>query len=168
MVLLGDAAGRLSLASYGSREGPSKPIVRNLGVVRFGRDGSATALELTHCHLVIQTSPASTLSYLDNGHVFVGSQCGDCQIIRLQVDKISQGKGKRKATDLKQIEEEDAGEAENTRGFTTVGMWANIAPVLDFCVVEGEGGGSVSSTFECASLDHETEIWVSAHYRLKS
>lgn len=63
MVLLGDAAGRLSLVSYGSREGPSKPIVRNLGVVRFGQDEPVTALELirfpwlsrphllAHCHI---------------------------------------------------------------------------------------------------------------------
>jgi hypothetical protein len=34
VVLLADAAGRLSLVSYASREGPSKPIVRSLGVVR--------------------------------------------------------------------------------------------------------------------------------------
>jgi hypothetical protein len=95
-------------------------------------------------------SPASTLSYLDNCHVFVGSQCGDCQIIRLQADKIFQSKGKRKATGLTEIEEEH-GDLENLAldvhrtAFTAVDTWANIAPVLDFCVVEGEGGGSVSA-----------------------
>lgn len=34
VVLLGDSAGKLSLISYGTNEGLSKPIVRNLGVVR--------------------------------------------------------------------------------------------------------------------------------------
>ena len=97
----------------------------------------------------MQVSPASTLSYLDNGHIFVGSQCGDCQMIRLHADHIFHSKGKRKATDLTQIEEED-GDLKNLSlndqrsALTTVDSWANIAPVLDFCVVEGEGGGSVS------------------------
>ena len=33
IVLLGDAAGRLSLVASTSNDGPSKPIMRNLGVV---------------------------------------------------------------------------------------------------------------------------------------
>jgi hypothetical protein len=64
-------------------------------------------------------------------------------------DSIVQGKGKRKGTDLMQIEEEDpetvAAESDEERqGFSMVDAWPNIGPVLDFCVLESEGGGAVS------------------------
>jgi hypothetical protein len=97
----------------------------------------------------IKISPPTCITYLDNGHVFVGSQCGDSQVLRLIPDSVSQGKGKRKATNLMQIEEEngesavDAADSER-QGFVPVAAWPNIGPVLDFCLVEGEGGGAVS------------------------
>jgi hypothetical protein len=51
--------------------------------------------------------------------------------------------------DLMQIDEDEEGpvlgpvKGGNT-GFVQVDSWPNIAPVMDFCVVQGEGGGSVS------------------------
>jgi hypothetical protein len=97
----------------------------------------------------MKISPPTCMTYLDNGHVFIGSQCGDSQIIRLLADSLSQGKGKRKATNLIQIEEEDEGSAvdvvdSDRQGITVVAAWPNIGPVLDFCLVDSEGGGAVS------------------------
>lgn len=70
-------------------------------------------------------------------------------MLRLIPDSVSQGKGKRKATNLMQIEEEDGESAVDAadlegQGFVPVVAWPNIGPVLDFCLVEGEGGGAVS------------------------
>ena len=119
--------------------------------------------------LSIKISPPTCITYLDNGHVFIGSQCGDSQVVRLMAESVSQGKGKRKASNLMQIEEEDGESAVDAtdserQGFVPVAAWPNIGPVLDFCLVEGEGGGAVSLM---ASFTHKAVTYGPA-FRPKS
>lgn len=67
--------------------------------------------------LVGTTSKASTLVYLDSGHVFVGSHSGDSQVV-----KIEEG------------------------GLTVLQTFDNIAPILDFTIMDlGRGNDSGQS-----------------------
>eukprot|EP01114_Cavostelium_apophysatum_P022802 TRINITY_DN8377_c0_g1_i1.p1 TRINITY_DN8377_c0_g1~~TRINITY_DN8377_c0_g1_i1.p1 ORF type:complete len:965 (-),score=280.18 TRINITY_DN8377_c0_g1_i1:487-3381(-) len=81
-----------------------------------------------------ETSSASTLSYLDNGVVFVGSSHGDSQLISLVAEKDENG------SFLKILE-----------------SYTNLGPIVDFCVVdlERQGQGQVvscSGAFKDGSL----------------
>lgn len=103
-------------------------------------------------------SPPSSLVYLDAGHLFIGSACGDSLVARLRPGQPSApsaspgrigarpiptpGKGKGRARD----DEEETGWAivEETvdRGSVDVReRWLNLAPIKDFCTVEEETGG---------------------------
>lgn len=100
-----------------------------------------------------QVSPASCISYLDAGLVFIGSESGDCQIIRLEIGSQPSAlssrtaKGKGKATGLSGIREEtmEPSSSGGSTSLTLMDSWANLAPIKDFCIVPedttgGEGG----------------------------
>jgi len=91
--LVGDVDGRLSML-----------ILRH-----NGRDIRALQLEED----LGVTSKASTLSYLDNAYVYVGSAAGDSQLICLKSEKQANGSY-----------------------FQEVKRDVNLGPILDFCVVD--------------------------------
>ncbi|KAI9016775.1 CPSF A subunit region-domain-containing protein [Hyaloraphidium curvatum] len=64
------------------------------------------------------TSAPSCLVYLDNGHVFVGSHYGDSQLVRLLDEK------------------DDSGEL-----LETLDKYTNLAPILDFAVMDSDKQG---------------------------
>jgi len=72
----------------------------------------------------VQTSCASSIAYLDNGVVFVGSLFGDSQLIRLLPEKDEKGS---------HVE--------------VLNAYANLGPILDFVAVDlerqGQGQGQV-------------------------
>ncbi|GAB0498469.1 hypothetical protein MMPV_009813 [Pyropia vietnamensis] len=113
--LLGDHKGQLSMLILESS--PMAPgIVTRLSMEPLG-----------------ETSIPSTLSYLDNGFVFVGSHFGDSQLVRLR----------SQAADNAYVE--------------VVEHFQNLGPIVDFCVVdlERQGQGQVvtcSGAFKDGSL----------------
>jgi DNA damage-binding protein 1 len=129
-VILGDKQGRLSVLTY--------PIE--------GHRASAS--------LAGTVSPPSCISYLDAGIVFIGSESGDCEIIRLALGSSSTEplarsptKGKGKAVELTGIQEEGATTSSRGTSFTLIDTWTNVAPIKDFCVVSeetygGDGGAN--------------------------
>ena len=71
-------------------------------------------------------SPPATLSYLDNGVVFVGSSCGDSQLVRIHPQPLS--------------------DADPDNMVEVLETYLNLGPVVDFVVVdlERQGQGQVS------------------------
>ncbi|KAJ9097586.1 hypothetical protein QFC21_004620 [Naganishia friedmannii] len=134
-VLIGDRQGRLSVLAY--------PLGGN----------RATA------SLLGTVSPPSCISYLDAGCAFMGSESGDCQVVRLEFGSQAAGsgsdtsvgaKGKGKSLQLTGIREEPMDidttpqPKHSTTGYTVIDTWTNIAPVKDFCVVSEQGGAANS------------------------
>lgn len=99
-------------------------------------------------------SPPSCISYLDAGLIFIGSESGDCDIIRLDLGSStpesltrSPTKGKGKAIELAGIQEEGPTSSTSGLGITVIDTWTNVAPIKDFCVVSeetygGDGGAN--------------------------
>jgi len=92
---------------------------------------------VSHLHLepLGTTSISSTLSYLDNGVVFIGSQVGDSQLIKLTEEKSS----------------------ETNAYFEVLDAYTNLSPIVDMCVVdvEKQGQGQIvtcSGAFKDGSL----------------
>ncbi len=80
-------------------------------------------------------SASSTLSYLDNGVVFVGSKVGDSQLIKLTEEK----------------------KPETGAYFELYDSFTNLGPIVDFCVVDLERQGqcqivTCSGAFKDGSL----------------
>uniref|UniRef100_A0A7N0V764 DNA damage-binding protein 1 n=1 Tax=Kalanchoe fedtschenkoi TaxID=63787 RepID=A0A7N0V764_KALFE len=102
----------------------------HLLVVTHDKD-KVTGLKL---ELLGETSIPSTISYLDNGYVYVGSSYGDSQLIKLNLHPDSKG------------------------SFVEVlERFVNLGPIVDFCVVdlERQGQGQVvtcSGAFKDGSL----------------
>lgn len=170
-VLLGDEAGRLTAVGWefdrtasegGARHGSVRVSKVDLGSVRNERGSRAND----------QSSPPSSLTYLDAAHVFLSSACGDSAVIRLDLSHepsspvspsvhssaraIPARRGKGKA---RQEEEEDWAvvlEDGQVGEIDTLERWMNLAPVKDFCTVEEEGGGVVSWVEEWADI---SRIW---------
>lgn len=115
------------------------------------------------------TSPASSLTRIGPSHLFCASANGDSSLISFQVpppgpptspisptssprsSRKAKGKGKETADAV--ISNISVGEP--ARGAVqTLERWMNLAPVKDFCVVEEDGGGSVShsSLFDSIQL----------------
>lgn len=108
--LLGDQAGNLHLLwmDYDKEKGMTDMKLELLGQVHI-------SLLCSNC----QTSIASTISYLDNGVVFIGSTYGDSQLIKLNNSKDS----------------EDTVELLET--------FTNLGPIVDFAVVDLDRQGQV-------------------------
>lgn len=84
--------------------------------------------------LLGETSAASTISYLDNGCVYVGSSYGDSQLIKLHLQPDNRG-----------------------QYVEVLQRFVNLGPIVDFCVVdlERQGQGQVvtcSGAFKDGSL----------------
>ena len=167
-VLLSDENGRLTAIGWeldGSQNGDQNASVRvkkiNMGKVR---DASCSIL-------TVQSSPASSLSYFNSGHLFLSSACGDSLLLRLKLPSpqssspvspsvgaaarnIIARKGKGRA-----LEDEDGGswsvvEEDESKGRLEVReRWMNLAPVKDFCVVQEEGGGVVCRVQRMALIE---------------
>lgn len=117
--LLSDSAGRLMLLAL---------------VVK---DDSVTALRLENLGT---TTPAQSLSYLDNGCVYLGSRRGDSQLVRLSAEPVAQEEGSGPPKFVEVLED-----------------FTNIGPILDFAVVslDRQGQGQVvtcSGVEQCGSL----------------
>lgn len=68
------------------------------------------------------TSIATCLAYLGNGLVFVGSHCGDSMLVRLPSDMLNH---------------------DSSRPLQIVDLYANVAPITDFEVVDYDHQGQV-------------------------
>ncbi|KAG7666932.1 hypothetical protein KSW81_000683 [Nannochloris sp. 'desiccata'] len=91
-------------------------------LVLEGSDGLVNTLKLEPLG---KTSQASTLSYLDNGFVFVGSCFGDSQLVRLHAQPV---------------------EGSSPDNYVEVlDTMTNLGPIVDFCVVDldRQGQGQV-------------------------
>jgi len=97
--LLGDMAGRLFML---------------LLVKEDKIDGSAVVKDLK-LELLGETAIADSMTYLDNGYVYVGSRMGDSQLIRLNSDADSEGSY-----------------------VTVVDSFTNLGPIVDMAVVDLE------------------------------
>lgn len=93
-----------------------------------------------------ETSYASTISYLDNGYVYIGSTYGDSQLIKLHTEK-------KEDTYVEVIE-----------------SYTNIGPIIDFLVVDLEHQGQVYLQFLTLGLSvHSLNLPLgSNHYMLRS
>ncbi|KAJ3366338.1 DNA damage-binding protein 1 [Kappamyces sp. JEL0680] len=79
-----------------------------------------------YCSLLGQTCQSSSMSYLNDGLVFVGSCAGDSQLIQLLSDE--------------ECARDGMGAEQNIR---VLQSYSSLGPVSDFCVVEREGQGQI-------------------------
>ncbi|ORX37687.1 CPSF A subunit region-domain-containing protein [Kockovaella imperatae] len=138
-VLIGDECGRLTCISW-----ETQPTRFLLG--EEDRYGCQT-------QNVCQIAPPSSLTYLDNGYLFLSSGCSDSSLVNLQIPSgsescgssasptrgipIRKGKGRASGQSADFADVEDS-----TTGLTSIKeRWTNLAPVRDFDVVREEGGG---------------------------
>lgn len=126
------------------------------------------------------TSCASTLSYLDNGAIFVGSSLGDSQLIRLSSTPIVSDEADNEMNTMEEDHESSSSttatsssssssSAASTSASTTLAHeppstyiepieeYQNIGPILDFTLVDAEKQGqahivSCSGAFKDGSL----------------
>lgn len=106
-----------------------------LFVLVLHRDNSGATVSALTLDILGNTSIASSLCYLDNGIVFVGSTLGDSQLIKL-------------------LETQDESSGSHV---DVLQAYPNIGPILDMCVVEGERSGqsyvvTCSGAFKDGSL----------------
>lgn len=104
-------------------------------------------------------SPASSLTYLGSGHIFLSSACADSQLLKLMLpttippgSPVSPKSSPRSPISRKgkgRANHEDVSSRSITVGKTATGStevlerWMNLAPVKDFAVVSDESGGTV-------------------------
>jgi DNA damage-binding protein 1 len=77
-------------------------------------------------HIFLETSVASTISYLDDGFVYIGSRYGDSQLIKLCLQPNARG------SNVEVLE-----------------TFVNLSPIVEFCVVDIDkrpGGGKQVAT----------------------
>jgi DNA damage-binding protein 1 len=145
-VVLGDERGRLTAIGWEFDGSDSVRVGKvDLGIVS-GR-----------CELRSQqASPPTTLTYIDNGVMFVSSACGDSLLVSFSLPETAQAqsagttaprniKGKGRAQD-----NIDSGtwtitlDDEATAEQSVKERWMNLAPLKDLAVVEEEDGRVVS------------------------
>ncbi|KAJ2440892.1 hypothetical protein GGF42_007475, partial [Coemansia sp. RSA 2424] len=106
-------------------------------------------------------SAASSLSYLADGCVYVGSQCGDHAVVRLHAEPLgSEPYDYDSADDVlahplgisASTSTSSAGEARPITFVEVLESFANLAPVVDLCVVGMGGGGSGGGGSSCGSV----------------
>lgn len=94
--------------------GDSKGQLMLLVLVLTDDKKSVARLEL---QMLGETSVASTISYLDSGFVFIGSDQGDSQLIRLHTTKFG----------------------ETNCNIEVCHVYPHLGPITDFCIVKGMG-----------------------------
>lgn len=91
-------------------------------------------------------SAPSSLAYLDNGHLFSASACGDSLLVNLvlpspESTRQPSNKGKERAHDISDAGAYEIVTAEPQRGQVEVReRWMNIAPAKDFAIVKEDDG----------------------------
>lgn len=100
-----------------------------LHVVILTPGATSTVVETAHIEALGETSCASSISYLDNGVVFIGSAFGDSQLIKLNPEKDAQG------TYIEVLETYD-----------------NLGPIMDMCVadLDRQGQGQAVTCSGCS------------------
>jgi DNA damage-binding protein 1 len=90
-----------------------------LKMLVLGLDGSQKAVSSVEVQALGETSIASSISYCDNSYVYIGSDLGDSQLIRLDATR---------------------GGDDDPMGFVeVVQSYDNLGPITDFCVMKGGG-----------------------------
>ncbi|CAM9860641.1 unnamed protein product [Discosporangium mesarthrocarpum] len=97
-----------------------------LHVVILTVDESGASVATAHVEALGETSSASTISYLDNGVVFIGSAFGDSQLIKLNPEKNAEG------TYIEVLETYD-----------------NLGPIIDMCVADLDRQGQGQAVTCC-------------------
>lgn len=99
-----------------------------LHVVILTPNAAGSAVQTAHIEALGETSCASSISYLDNGVVFVGSAFGDSQLIKLNPEKDAQG------AYIEVLETYD-----------------NLGPIMDMCVadLDRQGQGQAVTCSGC-------------------
>lgn len=90
---------------------------------------SANKLTNMKIEFLGQTSRPTTLSYLDNGFVFIGSCLGDSQLIKLLNEKV-------KVPNVSNQVNGDQSTRNEGSFLQIVESYPNLGPILDFCVVD--------------------------------
>lgn len=88
-----------------------------LMMLMLERDRNSGKVKSIRTELLGEISVPKCISYLDNGFVFIGSENGDSQLIRLSTKKYP----------------------ENGSFLTIVQTYPHLGPILDFCVIQGMG-----------------------------
>lgn len=122
-------------------------------------------------------SPASCMTYLDSGHLFLASACADSQVLKLNLptaippgSPVSPKSSPRSPTSRKgkgRASHNDGHSSSITLGQTATGStevlerWMNLAPVKDFAVVGDESGGTVrqSGSSHCDAKLKISHTW---------
>lgn len=91
------------------------------------------------------SSPTALLD-LGGGFIFVGSHCGDSLLVRLNLS----GKNQEAISSTPKISsmDLDAGSDVNVPAIEIVNTYTNLAPIVDFCVVESDTGQGPVSPFD--------------------
>lgn len=99
-----------------------------LHVVILSADDTGSAVKTAHIEALGETSCASSISYLDNGVVFIGSAFGDSQLIKLNPERDEHG------SHVEVLETYD-----------------NLGPILDMCVadLDRQGQGQAVTCSGC-------------------
>lgn len=84
-----------------------------------------------------KTSIAESISYLDNGVVFIGSALGDSQLIKLHPHK-----------------------DENGTNIELLDLYSNIGPILDMCLVEHDKQGGQNQLVTCSGAYNDGSLRV--------
>lgn len=99
-----------------------------LHVVILTAGAAGSTVKTAHVEALGETSCASSISYLDNGVVFIGSAFGDSQLIKLRPDKNEEG------TYVEVLE-----------------VYDNLGPIMDMCVadLDRQGQGQAVTCSGC-------------------
>ncbi len=89
----------------------------NLILLVLSLDPSGKFVEKLQLQNLGETSVATCISYLDNGYVYIGSESGDSQLIRLQA----------------------MADPKTNSYLTVVQSYPHLGPITDFCIVKGMG-----------------------------
>ncbi|WVO14336.1 hypothetical protein L204_101968 [Cryptococcus depauperatus] len=152
-VIMGDELGKLTAVGWEFEK-----------TTRPGYCGKLNVLAAT----LGQSSPPSSLTYLDSRHIFVASAVADSALIRLpyvQSDILSQqtsnkGKGRAKEEDLDEswevVYETKFNATQIPHSVDVLERWMNIAPVKDFCVVKDEIGATSHLILSSGASNHNS------------
>ncbi|CAM9125233.1 unnamed protein product [Choristocarpus tenellus] len=107
-----------------------------LHVVILTADSTGATVETAHVEALGETSCASTISYLDNGVVFIGSSFGDSQLIKLSPEKNSDG-----------------------NYIDILDTYDNLGPIMDMCVVDLDRQGQ-GQAVTCSGCNKDGSLHV--------
>ncbi|KAJ2887982.1 hypothetical protein FB639_000949 [Coemansia asiatica] len=127
-LLLADSSGSLTLVAFG-KGANSEPSVSRLGSIPV----------------------ASAISYIADGCVFIGSHCGDSLLVRLLTQPVLLDPTEQ----ISGVLSRPGGVCENSSYVQPLQSFANLAPIVDLCVVgqgPGQGQKVAGSVVACSGL----------------